>query len=210
VNSLYLGILVVAGTNGAGKSSVVGERFKMLGADYYDPDAEARRIRAGSPHLSQLEANGLAWREEVALLDRAIANRTNFAFETTLGGRTLTTKLLAAASQGIPIRMWYVALESVELHIQRVRERESRGGHGIPEAAIRRRYVESPKNLIRLLPLLTDLHVYDNSQSPTSDEAFLEPRLLLRIRERKIEFLERQRLPRWAQPIIAEARGLHR
>jgi hypothetical protein len=106
--------------------------------------------------------------------------------------------------------MWYVALDSVELHIQRVREREARGGHGIPDEDIRRRYVESPKNLIRLLPHLTDLHLYDNSRVPTADEPSLEPRLLLRVRERRLEFVEQRQVPRWAIPILAAARGLHR
>jgi predicted ABC-type ATPase len=69
----------------------------MLGADYYNPDVEALRLLAGNPGMSQREANSLAWREEVARLDQAIAERKNFAFETTLGGRTITAKLIAAA-----------------------------------------------------------------------------------------------------------------
>ena len=41
--------------------------------------------------------------------------------------------------------------------------RVRRGGHDIPEADIRRRYTSSQINLIRLMPRLTVLAVFDNS-----------------------------------------------
>ncbi len=54
-------------------------------------------------------------------LERAIAERLNFAFETTLGGRTITALLDAALSAGVEVRVWYVGLSSVDLHIARAR-----------------------------------------------------------------------------------------
>ena len=48
------------------------------------------------------------------------------------------------------------------LHIARVRARVARGGHDIPEARVRDRFDTSRLNLIRLLPRLTELVVYEN------------------------------------------------
>src|SRR5207244_10369114 len=156
-------IYVLAGTNGAGKSSLAGAAWERHGADYFNPDTAARLIAARNPGLGQAEANSAAWHQGRRLLERAIAERLTFAFETTLGGATITPLLQRALSAGIAVRVWYVGLASPELHIARVRARVARGGHDIPAGHIRARYDSSRLNLIRLLPRLTELRVYDNS-----------------------------------------------
>jgi predicted ABC-type ATPase len=138
------GLFVAAGTNGGGKSSLFGARFASVGADYYNPDREARKLIADNPGMAQREANILAWQKGIRLLDDAIEKRKRFAFETTLGGKTITAKLIDAAKVGVPVRMWYVSLRSVDLHLDRVRQRVHLGGHDIPEADVRRRYADSP------------------------------------------------------------------
>ena len=66
-------LYVLAGVNGAGKSSIGGARIRDLGAAYYNPDEAARLIRASHPRVGQQEANSLAWHEGRRLLGRAIA-----------------------------------------------------------------------------------------------------------------------------------------
>src|SRR5579859_1180015 len=107
-------IYVIAGTNGAGKSSTAGSMFVARGAEYFNPDSAAKRIFDSIPEISQAEANSAAWYEGKRLLERAIADRLDFAFETTLGGRTITAVLEKALSNGIEVRVWYVGLETPE------------------------------------------------------------------------------------------------
>jgi predicted ABC-type ATPase len=204
-------IYVLAGVNGAGKSSIGGAAFRACGADYFNPDEAARAILQRSPGLAQREANGAAWQQGRRLLQRAIAERLDFAFETTLGGNTLPRLLAGAASQGSEVRVWYAGLSSAELHIQRVRARVARGGHDIPEADIRRRYEHSRLNLIQLLPHLTALRVYDNSAQadPAAGQAPL-PGLVLRMEQGTILApANLARTPDWARPIVAAALKLH-
>ena len=53
------------------------------------------------------------------------------------------------------------------MSIMRVANRVRNGGHNIPEAVIRRRYVTGVKNLFRLYrPLLNSWSLFDNSQQP--------------------------------------------
>src|SRR6266852_1320948 len=122
-------IYVIAGVNGAGKSSVAGQAFRQSGADYYDPDEAARRFRAANHSLTQAEANSAAWHEGARLLKRAIDERLDFALETTLGANTIPRLLRQAANSGIGIYVWYVGLDSPEHHIARVKSRVARGGH---------------------------------------------------------------------------------
>ena len=62
-----------------------------------------------------------------------------------------------------------------------MRYRVSLGGHDIPEAKIRERYESSIQNLLRLLPHLARLRVYDNSGDATPGQPIPNPRLLLQM-----------------------------
>jgi predicted ABC-type ATPase len=200
-------IYVLAGTNGAGKSSIAGAMFRAAGADYFDPDRAARLVRERNPGASQAEANSVAWEQGRRLLARAVAEQLTFAFETTLGGKTMTALLERALEASIEVRVWYVGLSTPELHLARVRARVARGGHDIPEAQIRARYDSSRLNLIRLLPRLTELRVYDNSADadPRAGDT-PEPDLLLHMaRGRIVRSCALARTPEWAKPILAAA-----
>ena len=120
-------IYVLAGTNGAGKSSIAGARFRESGSDYFNPDEAARRVLAANPGLGLDEANSAAWHHGRRLLERTIAARLTFACETTLGGNTITALLGEALSAEIDVRIWYVGLDTVERHIARVRRRVAWG-----------------------------------------------------------------------------------
>src|SRR5688572_5180363 len=122
-------IHVIAGVNGAGKSSIAGAAFRDFGGEYYNPDEAAARLRHANPGIPVPESNSIAWHQGRRLLERAIAERLDFAFETTLGASTIPRLLAHATSIGIRVHIWYVGLASPELHIARVRARVRAGGH---------------------------------------------------------------------------------
>jgi predicted ABC-type ATPase len=193
--------------NGAGKSSIGGAAFRDFGGEYYNPDEAARALMAANPALSQGEANGLAWGQGRRLLERAIAERLDFAFETTLGANTIPRLLAEAAAKGFEVLVWYAGLASPELHIERVRSRVRRGGHPIPETDIRRRFEHSRLNLIHLMPKLAALRVYDNS-AHADPAAGKKPVPVLVLHMEKGRILNRRELaraPEWAKPIVAAA-----
>ncbi len=200
-------LFVLAGTNGAGKSSVAGEMFRATGQGFYNPDEAAAQLRTRNPGLEAREANATAWRLGTRLLERAIRDAGVFAFETTLGGTTITKMLREAIASGVAVHVWYVALASPELHLERIRARVAEGGHDIPEAEVRKRYDTSRLNLIELMPGLAALRVYDNSKHAdlAAGEA-PEPRLILSMVRRKVtEHCDLATAPTWAKPILAAA-----
>ncbi|MCG5431729.1 zeta toxin family protein [Mycobacterium sp. MYCO198283] len=198
---------MLAGVNGAGKSSIGGAMFRVAGTDYYNPDEAARALVAANPGLEQVKANAAAWRQGKRLLTRAIAERLDFAFETTLGGSTMTALLADAAAQGFEVRIFYVGLASPQDHIARVHSRVAAGGHDIPEADIRRRWKHSRLNLISLLPVLTELRVYDNTAAG-DPRAGVAPRPVLVLHMVRGEIVgppDLRATPEWAKPIVAAA-----
>src|SRR5438309_1319851 len=96
-------IYVLAGVNGAGKSSVVGATIRAKCGVAYNPDEAARAILATNPGLDQTQANAVAWEQGRRLLRRAIDEGLDFTFETTLGGNTMPALLAEAAGRGIEI-----------------------------------------------------------------------------------------------------------
>lgn len=199
-------LTVLAGVNGGGKSSVGGKALRACGAEYFNPDEYARQLR-NHEALAQEKANTVAWAYGKAKLEEAIARGADFTFETTLGGKTITDLLIHAVGQGHLLDIWFVGLESVDLHLERVARRVAKGGHPIPEADIRRRWIGSHENIIRLIPFVNTLRVFDNSREVAEGEE-PDPTLLLSIQDGQLAFPGPEHLsstPAWAKPIVAAA-----
>jgi predicted ABC-type ATPase len=204
-------ITVLAGVNGAGKSSIAGEFAEDRSDFYYNPDTIALQIRDLHPDISPALANSHAWQIGKSLLEQAIERDIDYRFETTLGGRSIAKLLQTAARKGHQLHVWFCGLESPELHLHRVRARVSKGGHDIPEDKIRERWNSSRENLIRLLPSIHHLRVYDNSTEadPAAGQT-PRPRLLLEMKNRKITApADLSNAQEWAKPILAAAMQLH-
>ena len=179
--------------------------FGESGADYFNPDEATQRILAANPDISTTEANSAAWHEGKRLLERAISEGSDFAFETTLGGNTIPDLLKRALSTGLEVRLWFVGLSTPELHIARVRSRVAKGEHDIPEDKIRERYDRSRVKLIELMPTVTELRVYDNSIEADPDAGRApQPTLVLHLKNGMIvEMYELGVTPDWAKPLLA-------
>jgi predicted ABC-type ATPase len=202
-------VFVLAGVNGAGKSSVGGNLLAEHGLTWFNPDAYARELMARLD-LAPEAANAAAWQFGREQLEEAISQHRNFAFETTLGGDTIPG-LLVRASATHNVTVWFCGLASVELHLQRVASRAALGGHDIPEAKIRERWVSSRRNLIALLPHLSHLQVFDNSAEAKLGRPIPEPRLLLEVVDGRLLTPDpgnpRQlaATPAWAVPLVEAA-----
>ncbi|HEY0684553.1 MAG TPA: hypothetical protein VGD45_19605 [Steroidobacter sp.] len=202
-------IFVLAGVNGAGKSSVGGSRIRDYGLEWFNPDAYARLLMQEQERALE-EANAAAWEHGRVSLAAAIAEKKNFAFETTLGANTIP-RMLREASRTHDILMWFCGLSSPERHIERVAARVARGGHAIPEQKIRERWDGSRLNLIELLPYLAHLQVFDNSAEVVFGEPIPDPVLVLDVVKGRIVFPDPNdastlaNTPRWAKQIVQAA-----
>ena len=172
-------LFVLAGVNGAGKSSIGGHLLERAGLAWFNPDTFARELVADTG-CGQLEANAIAWQEGMRRLDAALHNGTSHAFETTLGGRTVPARILDA-TRSHDVILWFCGLASPEQHLARVRARVASGGHDIPEAKIRERWLTAQLNLIALMPHLSQLQVYDNSRDVDVGDPIPDPMLVLEL-----------------------------
>jgi predicted ABC-type ATPase len=155
-------VVVLAGINGAGKTTSSQEILvnMMRIPTFVNADAIARGLNGFNPESVALSAGRIMLDE----LRNLAARRQNFAFETTLAGKTYASWLESIRATGYEVYLFYYWLDSPETAIGRVAARVKAGGHHVPDDTIRQRYSRSVRNLFELhRPIADEWRVYDNT-----------------------------------------------
>ena len=179
-----------AGVNGAGKTSIYKSVFfneKYIGKRINTDEMVAR---IGSWQDSNLQIK--AGREAVKMIDYYIKNDLSFHQETTLSGKTIIKNINKAKEKGFCVVMNYIGLENFEIAKERVKFRVSKGGHGIPDEVIEKRYVESLLNLNNVIKICDEVNIYDNTNE------FIQ---LINIKNGKLIWRDKI-IPEWANTIL--------
>jgi predicted ABC-type ATPase len=162
---------IIAGSNGAGKTTFATEFLPLYANchNFINADLIARGLSPFDPDAGMLRA-GCTVLERIAEFTES---RADFAFETTLSGRSYVPRLRCMKKAGFRLHMFYLWIPSPELALLRIRDRVESGGHDVPERDVRRRFGRTLGNLFTLYrPLLDTLRFFDNSSD--------EPRLIFR------------------------------
>ena len=121
-------------------------------------------IAAGLSPFAPERAAMQAGRLMLQGIDAAVEKQTSFAFETTLSGRGYARKIPVWQSMGYHVSLYFLRPETVDIAIERVAERVRQGGHDVPEAVIRRRYISGWTNFRETyMNLVNDWVVFDNT-----------------------------------------------
>lgn len=149
--------IIIAGPNGAGKTTtamaLAGGRHKVR--RIVNPDVIAGGL-SGAPELSAVEAGRIALQAQ----ERYIAEQLDFALETTLSGRRWDRLLDRLDDARFQTTVYYFWLDTPDLAVARVRTRVMKGGHGVSEDDVRRRYGAGLVNLLDVVaPRVDTWHV---------------------------------------------------
>lgn len=151
--------ILYAGVNGAGKSTLYQTTKYIDDMPRVNTDEILREF--GNWHnVSDIMAAG---KIAVKRMNQYLADGLTFNQETTLCGNAVINSIMKAKELGYSIVLYYVGLDSAELAKQRIRDRVSSGGHGIPDEDVERRYKESLKNLAIIIPSCDLAALYDNT-----------------------------------------------
>jgi len=182
-------LTVFAGPNGSGKSSLIRQVGFEGRENLLEPDAIAKRMR---PELPQ-EAGISAGREVLRRSAEYVRESRSFAIETTLAGNWTNSVIRTALEQSFFTRLFYICVDNPERSIQRVRERVAQGGHDVPDSDVRRRYARSLGNAGRILKIVHQGLVFDNSGA--------EPRPVFEMRRGRL-FNMADETPAWAATLL--------
>lgn len=157
-------LVVLGGPNGAGKTTTAPEllRGALAVSEFVNADAIAQGLSGFRPEGAAIEAGRIM----LGRLKQLAARRDDFAFESTLASRNLAFWIRDLLRSGYGFHLVFLWLPNADLAVARVAERVRRGGHGVPEETIRRRYTRGLRNFNAIYrPLATSWRLYDNSQS---------------------------------------------
>ncbi len=165
-------LLVIAGPNGSGKTSITEQLHEirhqwMLGCDYINPDAIAEMQFGGWNNQSAvLKAAKFAteWRR------KCLDEGRDFAFETVFSSDEKLAFLREAKARGYFIRFFFVGTDSPMINVQRIALRYSKGGHEVPISKIIGRYQRSMNNAAEAATFVDRAYFYDNSKTLAEGE----------------------------------------
>src|ERR1017187_8939027 len=125
---------IVAGSNGAGKTTFATEFLPRYAncPNFINADLIARGLSPFDPNAALARAGRLV----LESIKKASASRADFAFETTLSGRSYVRVIRDLRKRGYRIHMFYLWIPGPELALLRVRERVRQGGHNVPPADV--------------------------------------------------------------------------
>lgn len=137
---------IIAGPNGAGKTTFALEYLPQVAqcSRFVNADLIAAGLSPLVPERELLAASRLFLGE----IEACITQREDFAFETTLAGRSYLKLVRRLKAEGWRVELIYLALPSMEMSKLRVAERVAHGGHNISATDIERRFARSLGNLL--------------------------------------------------------------
>ena len=165
-NNNKLNLFIIAGCNGAGKTTasftVLPEMLDCR--EFVNADEIARGLSPFNPEGVAIQAGRLMIDRIIHLLKEG----ETFAFETTLATRSYVKLIQRAQKRGYFVTLLFFSLATPEQAVARVAKRVSQGGHNIPTDVIYRRYEAGLQNLFQLyMPVCDYWALYDNSNCPT-------------------------------------------
>ena len=157
-------LIVIAGPNGAGKTTFARNLLPKIGIEAF---LNADLIAAGLSPLRPESSAFAAGRLLLRLWNDHLAARRDFAFESTLSGRTYAKMLRDASAAGYRVSIDYLWVPTVGICLRRIRNRVAKGGHRVPPGDVRRRFPASLRNFLSLYrPLAAEASLWDVSRQP--------------------------------------------
>lgn len=150
---------LLAGGNGAGKSTFYELFLEPTGLPFINADRIERQLGPAPAGKSSYQASRIA---EKLRLDWLQARRS-FCFETVFSHPGKVDFVAHARALGYQVVFVYIHLETPELNVARVSQRVATGGHGVPEDKVRTRLPRTLEHVRRVVPLVNELRLLDNS-----------------------------------------------
>lgn len=152
---------LLAGGNGAGKSTFYHRYLAPRGLRFVNADEIARLIAPNDPMSASYEAAGLG--EEIRT--RLLQQRESFCFETVFSHPAKIDFVAQARALDYEIVLVFIHLGDAGLNQARVAHRVRGGGHDVPAEKVVSRIPRTLANVRAAFPLCDRVDVLDNASA---------------------------------------------
>lgn len=184
---------LLAGGNGAGKSTFYRQFLEKRGMKFINADIIAAAINPEHPELVSYDAASLAEKLREQLIQQGIS----FCFETVFSHVSKIDFVAKAKAMGYEVVLVYIHLESTDLNEARVLQRVREGGHNVPSEKIHTRVPRTMRHIAKVLPLVDEARLLDNS---SRSDPFKQVARMKKGRYVKMQ----KRLPPWAKELLKD------
>ncbi len=167
---------ILAGGNGAGKSTFYRTQLAPRGVPFVNADNIAREVFPDNPEAHSYQAAGIAENLRNELLEEG----RSFCFETVFSHPSKIDFMARAKAMGYEVILVFVYLRSPDLHKARISQRIEEGGHAVPEDKVESRIPRTLEHMKTAIQLADKAYLLDNSdnEQPFVLEAFIEAGVL--------------------------------
>lgn len=152
---------VLAGGNGAGKSTFYNLYLAEYGITFVNADLIAKDLNSLNPEEVSYDAATLA----AEIRENLILQGISFCFETVFSHESKIDFLARAKVNGYTIILVYIHLFDASLNQARVKQRISEGGHSVPIEKIYSRIPRSMQHIKTALSIVDEARILDNSST---------------------------------------------
>lgn len=156
-------LYIIAGHNGAGKTTFLKEFIKYKGLRYIDVDEIAKDISIDKFSLLSIKAGKIALKR----IKRFKKEKVNFAIETTFSGKMWSTIINDFKKENFCVTVYFIYLDTPEEAIKRIGVRINKKGHYISKDVVYRRYFRSIRNFWLIYKKLVDKWFLINNSRDT-------------------------------------------
>lgn len=154
---------IFVGAQGCGKSSLYHYLSDKIDLGFrINQDLIIAKNNINTNNLNELL---IASKILIGQLRTCAGGEDNFNFETAYISKSLLKFIRLAKENGFEIETYFIALQDVEMHLDRIKTRVNNGGHNVDEAYVKGNFNRRFKNIRELLRLTDKASLFDNSES---------------------------------------------
>lgn len=154
-------VYIIAGSNGSGKTTFAKTFLPEYATcrRFINADLIAAGLSPFSPQQVAIKSGKLVLQH---ILEYS-QNGFDFAFETTMSGKTYLKYFKMLKDKGYNISIFFLWIPTPKLAIARVKDRVIQGGHNVPIGDIKRRFERSVEKFFKQYRLLADKWILFNN-----------------------------------------------
>ena len=183
---------LLAGGNGAGKSTFYRTQLESRNLPFVNADNIAKEIFPDAPELHSYQAAAIAENLRNDLLEEGIS----FCYETVFSHPSKIDFLAKAKAMGYETTLVFIHLSSAALNKARISQRIEEGGHAVPEDKIESRIPRTMQNIKTALLIADQSFLLDNSDYDCPFQ------LVARVKNGAL-LTNKKPLPDWVQYLVA-------